>query len=409
MFLARILDSWWKSPFFKHRRLLQTPEEVQQLIHSGIHEVEIDLSRGIDVASDLEEDQLNESLEPSSDSDAESSDSSIRQGLQEASLHPLPPSEREIKAHLRALRDDAVQAIEGVFEGVKTGMPLPHTTVQATAQNLVQGALAHPLVLAEVYLLEQLKGFDASLYAHVVDTAVLSLLVGMQLDWDPGGLEELAIAGLIHDIGYMRLPHNCIQDRSIEQGRASKVLQQHVELSMALLKPHAHSLPSILHMVQVHHERLDGSGYPDGCYASAVSEGGQVLGAIDYFDELTNRENMHGSFPVGLAIKKLYQDAKREKFSLQVVEALIRILGVYPVGTLVQLSSGEDGVVIKHNPNTSIKPMVKVLRDSEGRLLPEPEDRDLAQETTDESQVHITKILVGTDYPINFREIVDKV
>ena len=77
-------------------------------------------------------------------------------------------------------------AVEGAFEGVKTGQPISQPDVQAVAHVLVQKALAYPALLAEVLLIDSLKQFDKTLYAHVVDTTVYSILVGLQLGWDEG-------------------------------------------------------------------------------------------------------------------------------------------------------------------------------------------------------------------------------
>ncbi|MEJ2232093.1 MAG: hypothetical protein P8X46_13045, partial [Nitrospirales bacterium] len=99
--------------------------------------------------------------------------------------------EWENQKKLRRLRGDAIAALEDVFEGVKTGQVIPLSPLRGTAQQFVQKALAHPTVLAEIMLIEHLEQFDKTLYSHVVDTAVLSILIGLQLGWNLKLLEEV--------------------------------------------------------------------------------------------------------------------------------------------------------------------------------------------------------------------------
>ncbi len=408
MFLVRILDSWWKSPFFTHRRLLQSSEEVQQLLQSGIQEVEIDLSQGLDV-TDSEDEVMTAipSFDATAIEDSPAPQSSESKHAVVTTIQGPEEGQEDPKERLRTLRHDVVQAMEGVFEGAKTGKPLSSTALQGMAKSLVQETMDHPLVLAEIYLLEQLKSFEGTLYEHVVDTAVLCLLVGGQLDWDPKGLQELAIAALIHDVGYMRLPHNTVQERGNEEKNTPMILQQHVDCAMRMLEAQTEFAPGILHMVHVHHERLDGSGYPQGIYGSRITEGGQLLGAIDLFEDLTSPGHAHASYPVGLGLRKLYQTAKKNQISSQIVEALIRILGVFPVGTFVRLTSEEEGVVVKHNPNAGTKPVVKVLRSSDGQWLEQPILRDLHEEQGGEMNVGIRDIMDSKEYPIKLQELAD--
>ena len=113
-------------------------------------------------------------------------------------------------------------AVKGAFEGVKTGHPISQPTIHGAAQALIQKTLAHPALVAEILLIDSLKQFDKTLYAHVVDTAVYSILVGLQLGWDEGTLEHVGVAGLLHDVGYMRLPQNVV--KAHWEGRHDAVL-----------------------------------------------------------------------------------------------------------------------------------------------------------------------------------------
>ncbi|MCA9498358.1 MAG: DUF3391 domain-containing protein [Nitrospira sp.] len=405
MYLVRILDSWWKSPFFCHRRLLSS-HDVQQLLQSGIHEVEIDTAKGLDVLPDAESFPVEDTIEchPESGTPLDQDDSS---SPEPTSCFPEGKDglEDEHQERLIRLRGDTIAALEDMFEGVKTGQVIPHVAMQETAKAFVEKALAHPTVLAEIMLIEHLEQFDPTLYSHVVDTALLAILVGIQLKWEVKQLEATAVAALLHDVGYMRLPLNLVQARWGSIGVESSLLQQHVDMSVALIKKNTHFSEEIVHIVHKHHAYLDGSGYSALLGGNPVSDSGMLLGLTDYVDELLAMGNASGSFPVALAIRRVYQEAQKGKFPTRFVEAMIRVLGVYPVGTLVQLSTGEDAVVVKQNTEMSVRPQVKIIRTCTGELLKQPELRNLGIHSELKYEVRITKVLDSADPSINLREI----
>jgi HD-GYP domain-containing protein (c-di-GMP phosphodiesterase class II) len=244
MFLIRILDSWWKSPFFVHRRLLRS-EDVVQLVRSGIQKVEIDTSKGLDANLAPDPLTLDEPCEGKYEAEAANYQDESYSEEPESCSFDRNNLEWENQKKLRRLRGDAIAALEDVFEGVKTGQVIPLSPLRVSAQQFVQKALAHPTVLAEIMLIEHLEQFDKTLYSHVVDTAVLSILIGLQLGWNLKLLEEVAVAALLHDVGYMRLPLNLVQARWGRTGLDSFLLQQHVDMGLALIQKNL-SFPSKL-------------------------------------------------------------------------------------------------------------------------------------------------------------------
>ena len=403
MFLVKILDSWWKSPFFVHHRLLRL-QDVTQLFQSGIQEVEIDTSKGLDVSLDsgpltFEDEQACESGTGTLNHQKDS----CSQELEICSHDGDSPGKVNQKELVR-LRGDAIVALENVFEGVKTGQGIPLPALHATAQGLIQKALAHPTVLAEILLIEHLEQFDKTLYSHVVDTAVLSVLVGLQLGWDVKLLEEVAVAALLHDVGYMRLPLNLVQTRWGRTGIDGSLLQQHVDMGVALIHKKSQFSQEIVQIVREHHVYQDGSGYPNVHGREPISDSGKLLGLVDYFDELLADGNTSGSVPAALAIRRMYQEAQKGKFPTLFVEAMIRVFGVFPVGTFVKLSTGEDAVVVKQNPEMSVRPHVKIIRSRNGQILDDPEVKNLALDADLGHEVSIIKVLDSVDPSINLRE-----
>ncbi|MDH5295707.1 MAG: hypothetical protein OEW26_01105, partial [Nitrospirota bacterium] len=202
----------------------------------------------------------------------------------------------------------------------------------------------------------------------------------------------------------MRLPLNLVQTRWGRTGNESALLQQHVEMGLALIIKNSQFSPDIVQMVREHHAYQDGSGYPNVQGGEPISASGKLLGLVDYFDELLAEGNTSGLFPAALVIRRMYQEAQRGKFPTLFVEAMIRVFGVYPVGTFVQLSTGEQAVVVRQNPEVSVKPHVKIIRARNGQILHEPEVKNLALEEGLVHAVEISKVLDPAEFSINLRE-----
>ena len=252
-------------------------------------------------------------------------------------------------------------------------------------------------------MIDSLKQFDKTLYGHVVDTAVYSILVGLQLGWDEGKLVKIGVAGLLHDVGYMRLPQNVVKAQW--EGRSDAVLlQQHVEIGETLIQRQAQFSSDIVRMVREHHAYQDGTGYPEGHGGAMLSESGKLLGIVDYFDELITVGGPSGALPAALAIRRLYQEAQKGKFSIPFIEAMIRTLGVFPVGTVVQLSTGEQAVVMKQHPDMALKPLVKIFQSSDRKILEMPEVCDLAKDANLGHDISIAKVLEPTEYSLDLQE-----
>jgi HD-GYP domain-containing protein (c-di-GMP phosphodiesterase class II) len=409
MFLVRVLDSWWKSPFFTHRRLLNSVTEIEQLMYSGIREVEIDISLGVGVAS-TEDSGLEECLPAESDTSAVSVNHDDSTMTSPPTVMLEPSHETESNAEDMRIREEVVQvreavmaAVEDAFEGVKTGQEISHPEVHQSAQALVQQCLAHPGLIAEIMLIDSLKQFDKTLYAHVVDTSVYSILVGLQLGWDEGSLETIGLAGLLHDVGYMRLPKNVVAVHW-DRGGEARLLQQHVAIGEKLLQRHAQFSSDIVRIVSEHHAYQDGSGYPEGLGGAWLSESGKLLGLVDAFDELMTIGGTSGALPAAFAIRRLYQEAQQGKFSTGCIEGLIRTLGVFPIGTVVQLSTGEQAVVVKQHSDGGVKPLVKIFRAGTGKDVDVPYLCNLANDANLGHDRSIVRVLDPTEYSLNLQE-----
>ena len=200
---------------------------------------------------------------------------------------------------------------------------------------------------------------DSSLRA-----SVLAVVLGRQLGLPKHDLRSLAIGGLMFDIGKLRLSDDILHvDRRLTAKEMS-IMQRHVEVGLGILKRCGLSDPDIIDFIAHHHERLDCSGYPKGLGGDIIPTFGRIAGVVDCYNAITSRRKYASSRSPAEAINLLYK-LKGVHFHTDLIEEFVQAIGVYPVGALVELSTGEVAVVISQSRTRRLRPIVLVLLDSD--------------------------------------------
>lgn len=215
-----------------------------------------------------------------------------------------------------------------------------------------------------------------SMYHHSVNVAVLATAVGMSLGYNRQRLMELGIGAMLHDIGKLHLPEEMLkkQDRWSEEER--EIAKQHTMHGFNLLrKQHDISLLSA-HVCLQHHERLDGSGYPQGLHGKQIHEYAQIVGIADIYDSLTSPRPWRKRYMPQDALEFLLGSGGH-LFEHTLVNAFIKHIAVFPIGSSVVLNTGEVGVVSRVDPDYSHRPTVRIIKDGRGNDVHHPFDLDL--------------------------------
>ena len=238
--------------------------------------------------------------------------------------------------------------------GLKTG--------DAMIVNILQDANNPKTVMS---LIDQTgnNGVAWGLSEHAVNVCTLSLLIGRQFSLDEEMLMELGRGALFHDIGYRALPMNVkfyAGGMKVEADPELRIL--HAELGSQLVDSFLNAGPMLLEIITHHHERLDGSGFPKGLRKEDLSLLTRIVMVADHFDELCNAPDPENSLNPHAALSRLYRHVvmkgESSKFCGQVVQALVQAIGVYPPGSLVELTDGFIGVVSSINVHHPTKPIV---------------------------------------------------
>jgi len=273
------------------------------------------------------------------------------------------------------------RAMVHLMAQVRDSKSLSFPVAKKAASVVVQSVLRNPDAMV---WLARLKDKDSYSYSHSVRASILAAVFGRHIGLPQDVLHNLATGALLMDIGMVRVSRDLLS-RSEESLSAEQRLdlREHVRHSLDILESCDGMNEQILGLVQYHHERHDGTGYPHGLAGTQIPLLARVAGIVDTYDAITSPRPYASAVTSTEAVSMLY-DQRDKAFQSALVEQFIQAIGVYPTGTLIELSNAEVGVVIAQNPTRRLRPQVMVLLDQNKRQLSMPKIVDLLQVERDD-------------------------
>lgn len=392
MFIVEMDVPWYRTPFLFHKRAINDLQTIQLMKQHGIRMVTIDTSKGCDLPL--------------------TSTASAEHGAppHPATPEPVPipdtqttptPNPQANDHPTMVIYAQAQEAVERIFDDLERGIPPSPETTKAVVSNVLAQVLSDRTAMTTQLAIQKIKQFDRSLTSHALDTCILSLVVAIESGLDQPMQELVGMGALLHDAGYVRLPRNLVRKRDECTGPDKTLLEQHCKLGIALLSEHPGMPEDVLRIIREHHERTDGSGFPAGLAAGNISQLAQIVGIVDYYDGMVSRRGTRPAMIPHDAVRQLFLTGERGQFEKSLVELMIRSIGVYPVGSLVRLNTGEQAVVVGVNPQQRLKPLVKVTTDPHGGTYPTPIEVDLAIPSTDHTVRSVLRVLDPTRERVN--------
>ncbi|MNK45689.1 Cyclic di-GMP phosphodiesterase response regulator RpfG [compost metagenome] len=286
---------------------------------------------------------------------------------------------RELK--IRRLYQEA-RELQGKFiRHLKAGEPIDITPLAAVAEEMVDTMFTHGDAML---CLARIRAKDAYLMEHSMNVAILLANFGRYLGLERNVLKELTLGGLLHDVGKIMTPDEVLNKPGKLTDEEFGVMRQHVVHSYDILSNTAGITPTMLEVAANHHERLDGTGYPQRLKGDQLSLYTRMSGIVDVYDAVTaDRVYKQGMQPTQ-AFRILLKGIDQH-FDAELVTKFIKCMGVYPVGTLVQLSNQRLAVVMQRNEQQPLKPLVKVIYHATQRHYLEVQWLDLARNGGQES------------------------
>jgi HD-GYP domain-containing protein (c-di-GMP phosphodiesterase class II) len=419
MYVVGIDKSWWQTPFLSHKWTVQSTEEIQKLIEIDVREVVIDPTRGRDVEETspsstqplstippLPQPLLEEPSSSPSQALLDNAPQDLRcEVMEPLSAAPPPPSSEppslldDVRSAIPAAREARAEAhaiLESIFEGVKIGKPVDSPALKRAVSGLLESLLCRP---EASLILTRMRQFEGELLTHALDVCIVSLLIGQQQELSLQQLEALGIGALLHDLGKTRLPRNLLRQSALQNPYAQKLLNEHPRLGVSLVTYNKEIPEEARRIILEHHEYANGSGFPEGRSAAQLSPLGQIVGIVNIYDSLVSSQNGKPAYLPTQALRQLYQMGREGKLAQEQVAWAIRALGIYPIGAVVELDTGERGIVIATNSAEAQKPVVLVVCDKDGQPFPAPRLVNLTVKVTDEPIQSIVRPLTPAALP----------
>lgn len=293
----------------------------------------------------------------------------------------------------------ASETVAEIMRHLQVGQTLKLAMIHNVVADLMQSILRNPDAFS---WLTHLKKKDGYSYTHAVDSCALAITFGRHLGLPRESLISLGTGALLFDVGKTRLPDGLLNKPGRLSPEEYQVMKKHVAYGVEIVAHISHSGMEMVDMVRAHHERFDGSGYPNGFRGSDIPLFGRIAGILDCYDAITSDRSYQRAISPHQALRVLY-NARDKAFQEELVEQFIQCLGVYPTGSLVELVSGEVAIVIAQNRVRRLRPRIMLILGHDKVALNNFETIDLDRETPGKT-LEIARVLDPGTYGINPKE-----
>lgn len=268
------------------------------------------------------------------------------------------PVEQELPAAKR-VQQNFQSTVDAIVDDIRKGRALNTEKMKEAMSGMAESVIRNPDALL---WLTRLKEKDSYSYGHAVDVSIYMMAFGRHLGFPKDQLERIGLGALLLDVGKLKLPHELLEKKNKLDADEYEVIKAHVLYSMDILGKTPGVPPEAIEMTARHHERLDGKGYPRGLEGESIGIFGSMAGIVDCFNALTSRRPYATATSPFDALQMLY-GWRGTHFHAALVEQFIQCLGIFPAGSLVELNTGEVGIVVEQNRIRRLKPRLMLILD----------------------------------------------
>jgi len=375
MFIHDLNCGWLQHPFLSQSFKVKDEKIIGKIIDYGIREIYIETDKGLDVAGAPTKEEVNRQI----DSEI---DEIIKPEMNRGNLVTL---KAEITKAM-AVKKEAKKTVEKLMNEVRLGKQIEVEKIDRVVEKMVESIFRNKDALTS---LGRIKSVDEYTFMHSVSVGVLMISFGKFLGLDYELIKELGVGGLLHDIGKVNVPVEILTSTKKLSDKQLLAVKQHVNHSRTILEQTPSMHKNSIFVASHHHERVDGSGYPQNLKGGEIHLYGQMAAIADVYDAMTSQRCYQRQYQPTETLKKLYEWG--DAYNQELVQQFIRCIGIYPVGSFVRLESGLLGVVLDHNETSLIHPVVRVVYDMKKNKKIMPRDIDLSKNGNDR--------VVGYEHP----------
>jgi HD-GYP domain-containing protein (c-di-GMP phosphodiesterase class II) len=363
MYIHDLSCDWMTHPFVRNRFLIGSDDEIRKIVNAGIHDVVIDSDKGLDV----------QDAPTVAEAQAKTEAELVHIATQPVIVKRVSLGEEMNRA--AQIRHQATGLVRSVMRDARLGKAIEVDAVEPVVQNITESILRNPGALVGLL---RIKNKDDYTFLHSVSVCTLLVAFCRSRGMDGDTIHQAGLGGLLHDTGKALVPDSILNKPGPLTEEEFEIVRRHPRDGYDILLKSPEVGPIPLDITLHHHERLDGSGYPDKQNGEQISELAQMAAIVDVYDAITADRCYHKGMSAADALRKIYEWSKFH-FNPTFAQEFMRCIGIYPVGTMVLLESGRLGVVIEPHETNLLAPKVNVFFSTKTNVYIKPEMVDLSR------------------------------
>jgi putative nucleotidyltransferase with HDIG domain len=369
MYLQGLCGPWMQHPFWRSKFIVKGAD-IQLIAESGITEVMIDSDKGLDVEPAPAREPIGE---------AEVAVEAVRaQAMQAANAARAVPKAAALSEELERARricDTSRRAVAAMLQEARMGRAISREVAGALVEDIANSVMRNPGALIS---LARLKTADDYTYMHSVAVCALMVALARQLGLDEQQARVAGKAGLLHDMGKALVPLEVLNKPGKLTDEEFALVRQHPKLGYDLLLQGGNASETTLDVCLHHHEKVDGTGYPERLKGDDISLFSKMGAVCDVYDAITSDRPYKAGWDPAESIRRMTEWSEGH-FDKRVFQAFVKSIGIYPTGSLLRLTSGRLAVVVEQSRASLLKPVVRAFFSTKSCVYVTPELIDLSR------------------------------
>jgi len=369
MHVHELCGSWMDHPFWRGAFQLDDPKDLHTLLSTGIKEVWIDTDKGLGIPAEADgsEGESEEVVAAEVETTLAQADNGSRMAER---VNITQEAARAVKICAKSK-----QAVSTMFHEARMGKALDAEDALPIVEEISTSVMRNPGALIS---LARLKNKDDYTYMHSVAVCALMVSLSRQLGLDEAQIRQAGLAGLLHDVGKMMIPAEILNKPGKLTDAEFQTIKSHPGQGHKMLLEGKGISEVALDVCLHHHEKVDGSGYPEKLSAEQISLYAKMGAVCDVYDAITSNRPYKNGWEPTESLRKM-AEWSHGHFDQRIFEAFVRSIGIYPIGSLVKLESNRLGVTIEQTEKSLLTPVVKVFFSINSNARIPPEILDLSK------------------------------